>query len=422
MESSNINAPEEFGYLAINEKNRYWEIKLTKFSFLNHYNHWLYRIFCLIMVVPLFLISMYYCLKFRMNKKTKVCNLPESIQKFTSVYPFCVYSPLIKGMELDFYNSCNFIEPVVEIGIGDGFFSTLITRYNNTILTYGADLIYETLKSATKYNLFKNYLILDALEIPLPDNSIGTVVMNNLIHHLPNRTLMLKEALRVLKPGGKFIFTDNTMGWGVFTWEQILLKRLHLYSLAEKVLKFKLTLFAQRLLVDKDYYEKKSNELNFKILKKINCVSKTSMYLSSLFEFLNLKQGQPTREGMLHWTDLFGLRGKISNNINHILAYCYETDGEYCDTQGYAYTFLEIKKNDESDLNLEPSSESIQYVCPNCKKALAVFENFYSCSQCSIDYPVVDNIPILISYKDKLKGLDSYIEKMRQKKVREFIT
>jgi uncharacterized protein YbaR (Trm112 family) len=45
-----------------------------------------------------------------------------------------------------------------------------------------------------------------------------------------------------------------------------------------------------------------------------------------------------------------------------------------------------------SDMGLASSSLDI-YVCPSCKSALKVEEQFLNCPICRFDYPIVDSIP-----------------------------
>lgn len=417
---------EEFGHLKGEEKNRYWEINLSKLSFLIRGTGRLYR-FCwriahLIMLLPLFLSAKYYSSKLRLNTKGEKKDAVIPHKYFTEIYPACVYSPLVKAYELKLFKNCDLEEPILEIGIGDGYFSSLLFKSKGKKLTYGADLIYATLKSATKYNHCGNHLVMDALEIPLPDNCLGTVVMNNLIHHLPNRKLVLDETLRVLKKGGRFVFTDETIGWGIFTWEQLLLRKLHLPSVAEIILKYKLKLFAQNLLVDEHYYDKKSKDLNFKIIKKVNFISKTSMYFSSLFEFLNLKQGQPTRPEMRRWLNLFGLEKAMACYMENIIEYCYWTDKKQCDEGGYAFQFIEIEKLKEDGEPIMPKPDPIVFVCPRCKKTLKKTEESFFCTGCEIVYPIVNGISVFLSYREKLKSFESYLKKTRKEKVKRYIT
>lgn len=419
---------EEFGNLESHEKNRYWKMRQSRFNFLIGGQSWLYRLswkmLTLITVLPLVLLARYYSKKLQsanINKDGKR-DVTASYKYFMNVYPGCVYSPFIKGYELELFKKCEMEEPILEVAIGDGYFSSLLFASKNKKLTFGADLIYGTLKSAAKYNHCENLLIMDAAQIPLPDNSMGTVIMNNLMHHMPDRSAVLKEVSRVLKTGGRFIFTENTMGWSLFSWEQLLLRRLRLNALADYALKLSLKLFAQRLLKDENFYEKKSNEMKFKIIKKVNFVSKTSMSIGSMFEFLNLKLGHPTRREMIEWINLFGLKNKMDKYMDDIIRYCQSRDEDLVSNEGYAFQFYEIEKVDERCRSMENKNTFIPYVCPECKKVLDKRVDSFLCNTCDIKYPIVDKIPIFISYQSKIKGFNSYVEKKRGQESEKFIT
>ena len=417
---------DEFGSLEGYEKNRYWSIRLPKSNFLIAGGNWLYRLFwkllTLIMLMPLFSVAKYYDKRLGSNRKDEEKEGIEPWRHFLEIYPGCVYSPFVKGYELELLKGCVMDPPILEIGMGDGYLSSLIFESKNRKLNYGSDLMYGTIKSARRYTHCQNHVVMDAVEIPFPDNFLGTIIMNNLMHHLHDRSVALKEVLRVLKNGGRFIFTDNTIGWGMFTWDQLLLRRLKLQRLADFILDFKLKLFAQKLLTDDHYYDKKSKENGFRINKKINFVSKSTMYLSSLFEFLNLKLGQPTRKEMIMWMDLFGLRRKIDSYLGDIIEYCRVKDGELTQKEGYAFQFFEVEKVCDKNLKEESISRSIPYVCPKCKKDLASNVNSFFCKYCNLEYPIVDGIPIFISYQNKLKGFSAYIRKKKEEKSEEFIT
>jgi|GEM_PF-2322969 len=423
---------EAFGNLGSGEKNRYWRMRLSEVNFLIGGQGLLYRlcwgILTLIMLPPLILFAKYYAMKLstrNKNNKVKKTNnegVPVPYRYFMDIYTGCVYSPFIKGRELELFKKCSMQEPILELALGDGYFSSLLFKLSDKKLTYGADLIYGTLKSAMRYNHCDNYIIMDAAQIPLPDNCIGTVIMNNLMHHIPDRSLVLKEVNRVLKRGGRFIFTENTMGWGVFSWEQLLLRKLRLHKFADYILKLSLKLYAQSLLSDEDFYEKKGSEMKFKVIQKVNFVSKTAMYIGSIFEFLNLKLGHPTRREMLAWINLFNLRNMLDRHMGEIINYCHSKDEELVRTEGYAFQFFDLEKTGGGDLDVKYENSAIPYVCPKCKELLNKAADSFVCSYCGIEYPVVDKIPIFIAYRNQIEGFSSYIEKKKNEKCEEFIT
>lgn len=412
---------DEFGVLREADKNRYWEIRFSKFDFLSNGQNRLTRLFwhisTLITFFPLLLAAGFYGRKLSRDK-SQTGILPFNL--FTDVYPGCVYSPFIKAYELELFKRCDIKEPILEIGIGDGYFSSLLLKSKKLRILYGADLMYGVLKSARRYGHCDNYVIMDALEIPFPDGSFCTVIMNNLMHHLPNREAAIREILRVLKKGGRLIFTDNMMGWGTFTWEQALLKKMSLDSIAVKILEFKLKLFAQKLLVDENYYEKKSMEMGYDIVQKIPFVSKKAMFLSSLFEFLNLKQGQPTRPEMRRWIHFFGCWKMMDQYMADIIEYCYRTNQEQCEREGYAFELFEIVKT--GDDFAAGTFNPVDFVCPRCKGTLFKETSSFFCKPCDISFPVFDGIPIFLSYQDRLKGLTSYLAIKKEEQAKEYMT
>ena len=48
----------------------------------------------------------------------------------------------------------------------------------------------------------------DAKELPYEDDAFDAVVSNSIIHHIPEPLAVLREAVRVLKPGGLLFFRD----------------------------------------------------------------------------------------------------------------------------------------------------------------------------------------------------------------------
>ncbi len=418
MTTVRVAAAAESGRLQAKEHNRYWEIKTSKSGFLsgkrNLFNRVCWYILTLFMVLPLAFAAWYYRRKLAARPAGDSPAAP--FRLFTGVYPGCVYSPLVKSRELELFRAAQIQAPVMEIGIGDGYFSSLLFGGRKQRLDFGADLAFEMLKRSRQYGHCDRYLVMDALEIPLPDNCLGTVIMNNLIHHLPDRDSALRELIRVLKPGGRLIFTDNTLSWGSCTWEQLFLRKLCLGWLADRVMAFKLKLFAQNLLIDEKYYENRSQALGFKVKETTGFVSRRSMYLSSLFEFLNLKQGQPTRQEMRRWLSIFRLDRKVNGYTCEIIEDCLrqESNGE---DRVFAFKFFVLEKTGGSVAARTP-----EYVCPACKNRLERDTKRYRCIPCSVIYPEIDGIPVFLSYREQLKGFSGYLKEKREEDAGPYLT
>jgi len=112
---------------------------------------------------------------------------------------------------------------VLDLGSGTGFFTELLaSRYQQVT---GLDISKKMLHFA-KDNRNKSirWLEADAYKIPLQDNSIDFVYSNLMIQWCDPLDLVLNEVMRVLKPGGLFVFStlvDGTLFELKSAWAQV---------------------------------------------------------------------------------------------------------------------------------------------------------------------------------------------------------
>jgi SAM-dependent methyltransferase len=60
-----------------------------------------------------------------------------------------------------------------------------------------------------------------SLRLPFPDESFDAVLCNDSINHLPDRSAVLRDWFRVLRPGGRVLFTDPIVVTGQLSNEEI---------------------------------------------------------------------------------------------------------------------------------------------------------------------------------------------------------
>jgi ubiquinone/menaquinone biosynthesis C-methylase UbiE len=122
-------------------------------------------------------------------------------------------------------------EHALELGCGTGFFllnlmqAGVAKRGSVTDLSPG--MVQAALRNADGLGLDVDGRVADAELIPYEDATFDLVVGHAVLHHIPDVELALREVLRVLKPGGRFVFAGEptTVGdayarrLGALTWK-----------------------------------------------------------------------------------------------------------------------------------------------------------------------------------------------------------
>jgi SAM-dependent methyltransferase len=108
----------------------------------------------------------------------------------------------------------------MELGSGTGFFllnlmqGGVIKKGSVTDLSPG--MVQVARRNAAKLGLDVDGRVADAERIPYPDNTFDLVVGHAVLHHIPDVPAAFGEVLRVLKPGGRFVFAGEPTRIGDF--------------------------------------------------------------------------------------------------------------------------------------------------------------------------------------------------------------
>jgi ubiquinone/menaquinone biosynthesis C-methylase UbiE len=106
----------------------------------------------------------------------------------------------------------------LELGSGTGFFllnlmqAGVIKRGFVTDISPG--MVEVAKRNAEGLDLDVDGRVADAESIPYDDESFDLVIGHAVLHHIPDVELSLREVMRVLKPGGRFVFAGEPTKYG----------------------------------------------------------------------------------------------------------------------------------------------------------------------------------------------------------------
>lgn len=119
---------------------------------------------------------------------------------------------------------------LLDVACGSGGTTLRIARQTNCIV-HGIDIHAKGIEAAraaaqrSQFELQATFEVLNAAEpLPFPDASFDALICIDAVNHLPDRRSIFAEWARVLRPGGRLVFTDPIVVTGWLTNEEIAIR------------------------------------------------------------------------------------------------------------------------------------------------------------------------------------------------------
>lgn len=132
-------------------------------------------------------------------------NAQKYFQRYLKVAPLS--HALWRATEAQELDRLKLTKPVLDIGCGFGEFGGVFFK---TQVEVGLDIDPQEILKAAETGKYKKTVVADARNLPFGDKTFATVISISTLEHIPNNYAVFKEAFRVLKPGGTFIYTVPT--------------------------------------------------------------------------------------------------------------------------------------------------------------------------------------------------------------------
>lgn len=147
------------------------------------------------------------------------------LASFLHVYPFQPATALFRAIEIEQVASRPLPSGVgIDLGCGDGLLTGVLFERTGPRPMIGIDPDPAEISLARALRVYDAVHVASGSAIPAGDNSCDWVFSNSVLEHVDDIPGIFKEVARVLKPGGRFIFTvpgdqfHDCLGGPMFPW------------------------------------------------------------------------------------------------------------------------------------------------------------------------------------------------------------
>jgi SAM-dependent methyltransferase len=128
------------------------------------------------------------------------------LTRLLTTYWFAPPVALWRAVELRVAAEERYEHPLLDLGCGDGLIAQALFETEGYV-DVGFDPWAEQLRRAARSGAYRHLDLADGHRLPYTDGIFATIFSNSVLEHIPKVQPVLREASRVLWPGGRFIFT-----------------------------------------------------------------------------------------------------------------------------------------------------------------------------------------------------------------------
>jgi ubiquinone/menaquinone biosynthesis C-methylase UbiE len=203
--------------------------------------------------------------------------LGETFQGYLSKTPLAY--TLFRAAECRRVRDVALVRPVLDLGCGAGDFAAYATDDGFDV---GVDLLGDRVASATRKRGHRGFVQGDAARLPLADDSFRSVVALSVCEHFDDPNAAIREAFRVLRPGGRFVATIVLSDLHKHLFYPRLARRIGLTPLAKWYVRLHDDVFDHRAPKPRAWWEARLRKAGFRLITSRKIVAPR---LASWFDF-----------------------------------------------------------------------------------------------------------------------------------------
>lgn len=131
--------------------------------------------------------------------------MPDYLTLSLQAYWFAPPVALWRAVELRTAAQEQYLRPLLDLGCGDGLIAGIL--FGPGGVDAGIDPWAEQVRRAALSGVYRWVQRADGYRLPYRNGAFVTVFSNSVLEHIPNVAPVVAEVGRVLRPGGRFIFT-----------------------------------------------------------------------------------------------------------------------------------------------------------------------------------------------------------------------